>query len=82
MDDLILDPAAPTVIVEPPDPRSLTPDEADSYAARLGIAGFGFTVNDSGFDVAGEGEVFNYRYDGSAATAVELMERICSERGA
>lgn len=67
--------------------RILTADEADSYTARLGIVGYGFTVagdptDPIGFDVTGEGATYSYRYDGSATTAVELMERICSERGA
>lgn len=68
-------------------PRSLTSVESDSYAARMASSGFEFTVAGSGepfgFDVrALDGSVsYGYRYDVSAGTAVELMERICSERG-
>lgn len=68
--------------------RSLTPDETTTYTDRLAAVGFSFTVAGDeepiGFDVrADDGSVsYGYRYDATATTAVELMERICAERSA
>lgn len=77
------EPVAEPPVVLPTDPRSLSDTEAATYTARLDTAAFSFTATSdaSGFDVTNGVVTYNYRYDGSASTAVELMDRICAERG-
>lgn len=71
-----------------PDQRVLTPAEDAAYTARLAAVGFTYTAalvpEPVGFDVrATDGSVsYGYRFDANAQTAVELMDRICAERGA
>lgn len=67
--------------------RSLTPDEEAAFAGRLASVGFVFLPagigNESvGFDVrALDGSVsYGCRYQ-FGESAVDLMERICAERG-
>lgn len=77
IDTPVEEPATPA-----PDSRVLSPDEEAAYAALLMAVGFDFVANESGFDVTGNGQVFNYRYDAAHASAVALLDRICAERGA
>lgn len=62
--------------------RELNEQERDSYEARLTSVGFTFSAaEDTGFDITDGVVTYNYRYDDTAGTAVELMDRICAERG-